>query len=101
MGVTRKPVIEGPHIFMQHRVAADGATEVLQLVCGWQFTVDQQVADFHEITIGGERFDRVAAITENSLLAIQESDITGCRSRVHVAFVEGDEASLCSQFGDV
>ena len=101
MGVAREAVVEQPHVFVQHRVAAELVAEVFQLGRRRQFAVDQQVGDFDEIAIGGQLLDRVAAVAQDAGLAVEERDGARRRASVHVAFVERDVAGLGPQLGDI
>ena len=65
-----------------------------QLLGVGQLAVDQQVAGLDEIAPLGEHFDRVAAIAQNALVAVEEGDGAGRRAGVDVALVEGDVAGL-------
>jgi len=66
-----------------------------------QLAVNQQVADFQEVAVLGQRFDRITAIPQDTRLAVQKCDRAARRTRVDVAFVERDQAGFSPQFGDV
>ena len=74
MGFTGKAVVERPHVFMDHRVVANSCAELFALRCGRQLAVNQQVGDLQEVTICGELFDRITAISQNSIFTVQIGD---------------------------
>ena len=51
--------------------------------CVGQLAVAQQPRDFEKGRLFGELFDRIAAIAENSLVAVDERDRALARCRVH------------------
>ena len=72
-----------------------------QLLGVGQFAVDQQVAGFDEVAVLGEHFDRIAAVAEDALFAVEKRDGAGRRAGVDVALVERDVAGLGPQLRDV
>ena len=74
---------------------ADVLAELLQLLRGGQFAVDQQVGHFLEIAALGHLFHRIAAVAEDALLAVEKGDRTARGAGVGVAFVQGDAARWC------
>ena len=47
---------------------------VVELLLRRQFAVDQQVADLEKVALRGQLFDRVAAVAENALFAVEKGD---------------------------
>ena len=70
-------------------------------VGGRQLAVDQQVATSTKSQFAAELLDRIAAVAEDALFAVEKRDGAGRRAGVHVAFVERDVAGLGPQLGDV
>ena len=75
MSVAPETAIEIGHLLMQHRMQGDVAVELGLLVARRQFAVKQQVADFQEVRIFRELFDRVAAVQQNAIIAVDIGDL--------------------------
>ena len=75
--------------------------EIVQLRLGGQLAVDQQIAGFDEIAALGQLLDRVAAVAENALLAVEKCDGAGGRSGVHVTVVHRDQAGRGPELGNI
>src|SRR5262249_6338561 len=63
--------------------------------------VEQQVGDLEERARFRELLDRVAAVTQDALLAVDEGDAAAAGAGVAVAGVERDPAALVAQLLDV
>ena len=75
--------------------------EPIQLLARRQLAPDQQVGDLQEGRVLGQLLDRVAAVAQDPLLAVEEGDRAGAGAGVAVAGVEGDQPGLAPQPGDV
>ena len=73
---------------MQQGVPLDLVGELVQLLGGRQFTVDQQVADLDEGRLLGELLDRVAAVAQDAGVAVDVGDRRLGRRGVDEAAVE-------------
>ena len=74
MGIATESAEKSDDLFMQHRMVFDVADKLRFLLNGWQFPVQQKIADFHEIAASGQLFDRVTAIQQNTLISVDERD---------------------------
>ena len=83
MRVAPEALEEAAHLLMHHGVARDAVVEVGLLRRGRQFAVQQQVAGLQEVAVLGQLLDRVAAIEQDALVAVDVGDLglAGCRSR--------------------
>ena len=100
VGVAREAVEEGAQVLVQHRVPADGVLEAAQLVARRQLAVDEQVGDLDEGRLLGQLVDRVAAVAQDALVAVDVGDGALARRRVDEADVVGDEPGLLQQRAD-
>ena len=57
---------------MHHRVFLDGVIERSFLLGSRQFPIHQQITYFHEIALHRQLFDRIAAIKQNALIAVDK-----------------------------
>src|SRR5688500_4396647 len=73
MGVPSKAGVKPGELLVHHRMLLDGVVESLLLLAGGQFPVDKEVAYFHEIALHRQLFDRVAAVKQNPLIAVDKS----------------------------
>ncbi len=62
-------------LLMHHRVIGDGVIEIRHLFGRRQLAVQQQVADFEKGRLLRELIDRIAAIEQNSLVAVYEGEV--------------------------
>ena len=60
---------------MQHGVSGNIAVELFFLFGGGQFSVQQQVANVHEIRVLGKFGDRIAAVQQDARLAVDIRDL--------------------------
>ena len=96
MGVGRKAGENRLHPLVQQRVRADVSAKLLELLGGGQFAVDQQVGHFGEVAALGDHLDRITAIAEDALFAVEKGDRAAGRAGVGIAFVERDAARWCA-----
>ena len=71
----RKPVEEAVHLLVHHGVARDAVVEIGLLRRGRQLAVEQQVAGLEEVAVLGELLDRIAAIEQDALVAVDIGDL--------------------------
>ena len=81
MRVAAKALIEARHLLMHHRVARDAVVEIVLLLRRRQLAVEQQIGGLEEIALLGELVDRIAAIEEDALVAVDEGDRGGAARR--------------------
>ena len=70
----RKPRRKKLHLLVDHRVVGHELGEVGLLLRVRQLTVQQQVAGFEEVAVGRELLDRVAAVQQFALVAVDVGD---------------------------
>ena len=97
----REAVEQLLHVLVQQRVAGELVLEALELGGRRQLAVDQQVADLGEGGVLGDLVDRVAAVAQDPLLAVDKGDRARAGARVAVRRVVGDGAGGAAQRGDV
>jgi hypothetical protein len=101
MGILRQRTEEGLEVLVDHGVARDGPLEDLILARARQLAVAEQVRDFEEVAVLGQLFDRVAAIAQDALVAIDERDCARAGAGVRVAGIECDEPGGAPELADV
>ena len=79
----------------------DRRLEGVQLLRRRQLAVQQQIADFDEIRLGGELLDRVAAVQKYAFLAIDEGDLAIATARRNKAGIVGEYSLLLVKTADV
>ena len=84
MRVAAEALEEPAHLLVHHRVVRDAVVEIGLLRRGRQFAVQQQVADLEEVAVLGELLDRVAAIEQDALVAVDVGDLATRSSPVEV-----------------
>ncbi len=95
--ISGKAVVERPHVLVQHRVPPDRRSKSGELLSDGQLAVNQQVAHLDEIAVLGQDFDRIAAIPQDALGAVQVGDVAGHATCVHIPFIERDQARILQQ----
>ena len=101
MGVAAEALEEAVHLVMHHGVARDAIVEIRLLGGGRQLSVEQQVAGLEEVAVLGELIDRVAAIEQDALVAVDIGDLRlGCCGRGKAGIV-GEHPGLAIELGDV
>ena len=101
MGVVVEALHEGVELLVHHRVIRDVAIEVVELGLGREVTVEQQVGHFEKRGLLGQLFDRVPAVAQNALAAIDERDVTLATGGHAVAGVVGEVPQFLVQATDV
>ena len=89
------------HLLVQHGVVGDAALEVLELGGGRQLAVEQQVGDLEEVRLVGQLLDRVAAVEQLALVAVDIGDRALAGAGRGVAGVEGEDAAFGIEAADV
>src|SRR5262249_43437417 len=80
--------------FVNERVVGDVVLPILELRCGGQFTVQKQVSRLKVGRFLGEFLDRVTAVAQNTLVAVDESDAADAGSGVVVSGVVADHPEI-------
>ena len=75
VGVAAEAGEEAAHLLVDHRVIGHAMVEVGLLRRRRQLAVEQQVAGLEEVAVLGELLDRVAAIEQDALVAVDEGDL--------------------------
>ncbi len=101
MCVAAEAGVEPGHLLMHHRVFNDAAVERLVLLAGRKLTIQQEVAGLDETAVLGELVDRIAAIEENALVAVDEGDLRLAARRRGEARVVGEAAGILIERVDV
>ncbi len=94
MGVIAEAIHEFLGVFVQQHVRVDFLGPAVQLNLGGQLTVMQKVGDFQIGTLLGQHFDRIAAIAQDSLVAIDKRDGALAGGRVHVGRIVRHQAEV-------
>ena len=101
MGVAAEALEEPAHLLVHHRVVGDAVVEVGLLRRGRQLAVEQQIADLEEVAVLGELLDRIAAIEQHALVAVDIGDLRLAARRRGEAGIVGEHPGLAVELGDV
>jgi hypothetical protein len=101
VGVPREAVEEAPHLLADERVFPDLVGEAGEFALARQLAVDQEVRDLEERRLLGELVDRVTAVTEDALVAVDVRDRGRARSGVDEPRVERDLSGAGEKLPDV
>ena len=99
--VVVKAVEEPQQRFVEHRVVADRAVELLELAADRQVAVEQQVRRLEEIGFRRELLDRVAPVQQDPVVAVDVGDLALARRRGHEARVEREDPMVLVNAADV
>ena len=99
--VVVEAVVEAQQRLVDHRVPRDAALELRELRPRRQLAVDQQVRDLDERALGGELLDRVAAVQQHALVAVDVGDLRLAGRGRHEAGIEGEDPVILGQRRDV
>ena len=92
---------EALEVLVHERVERDLVHPLLVLVLGGQLAVDEQVGDLEVCRRLGQLLDRVAAVLEDALLAVDEGDGAAARRGVREAGVVHGDARLVVGLADL
>ena len=81
MRIAPEATQEKLHLFIHHRVVGDSLGEFRLRRTVGEVAVEQQMASLHEVTVGRQLLDRVAAVLQLSLVAVDVSDARLARRR--------------------
>ena len=101
MGVAAEALEEAAHLLVHHRVVGHAMVEVGLLRRGRQFAVEQQVAGLEEVAVLGELLDRVAAIEQDALVAVDIGDLGLAAAGRGEAGIVGEHPGLGVELADV
>ena len=95
VGVVAEALHEALHVLVHERVVGDVVHPGLVLGLGRQLAVDQQVGDLEEGRLLRQLLDRVAAVLQDPLVAVDERDRALARGGVHEAgVVDGQRGAV-------
>ena len=101
MRVAAETLEEPRHLLVHHRVAGHAIVEIGLLRGGRQLAVEQEVAGLQEIAVLGELVDRIAAIEQHALVAVDVGDLRFRARRRGEAGIEGEHAGLAVELADI
>jgi hypothetical protein len=101
VGVATEAGEESAHLLVHHGVVRDAVIEIVLLGLGRQFAVQQKVADFEEIAVFGQLFDRIAAMQQNAFVAVDIGDLRFAGRGGGEAGIVGEGAGVLVQRADV
>ena len=101
VAVAAEPAEEVVHLFMHHRVPRHALLEIRKLRGAWQVSVKQQEADFEVVRPFGQLLDRVAAIQQLSLVAVDIGDRAFAGGSRGEAGIIGEDVTLRIELADV
>ena len=90
-----------PQLLMQHCVARNRPAELFEFLAVRQFTIQQEIADFHEVGLLGQLTDRVTAVKQNALIAIDERQAGLATRRGLEARIECEHVRLAVERADI
>ncbi len=90
VGVTTETIEEGLQLLVNHGVVLHGADELCLLFGGRQFPVQQEIAGFQIVGFLCQLLDRIAAMQQDALVAIDVGDLGLARGGRHEAGIEGE-----------
>jgi len=56
-------------------MARNGGAELFKLFLGRRFAVQQDIADFKIVRVGGELIDRITAVEQDTLITVDIGDL--------------------------
>ena len=99
--VAAEALEEARHLLVNHGVAVDGGHELLLLLDIRELAVQQQVADLEKVALHRELLDRIAAVQQHALVAVDVGDAGAAARGCEVARVESEHPRLSGQRADV
>ena len=101
MRIAPETLVQARQLLVHHRVMGHHADEIGLLLRVRQFAVQQQVAHLEEIAVLRQLLDRVAAVQQHALVAVDVGDRRAAARRGQEARVVGEHAGLAVQRADV
>ena len=101
MRVVAEAVQERAEGFMHHGVMRYFVFKRGKLLCIWQMAVHQQIGHFGKVRVFCQLFDRIAAIHQDTGIAIDISDRTTATRRGHEARIVGEITGFFVEFADI
>ena len=101
MGVSTEALKEAAHLLVDHRVASHAIVEIGLLRLGRQFAVKQQVTGFQEVPVLGQLLDRIAAIKQDTLVAVDIGDLGLAACRGSKPGIVGEHPALTVKLRDI
>ena len=89
------------HLLVQHGVVGDAGFEILHLLRGRQFAVEQEIGDLEEMRLRGQLLDGISAVEQLALVAINIGDRALAGPGGGIAGIEGEDAALRIEPADV
>ncbi len=94
VGVVEEPVHRSDHVLVNERVVGDLILPGAVLVGGRKLAVEEEVGDLEEGRVLRQLLDRVAAVAQDSLVAVDHGDRRAAGGRVLVRRVVAEEAEV-------
>ena len=88
------PVHESLDVLVHHRVHRDVVVPHLQVLVVRQLALDDQVGGLEIRALLGQLLDRIAAVTQDALVAVDVRDTALARSRVGERRIVGHQAEI-------
>ncbi|MNN71493.1 hypothetical protein D3C81_1874360 [compost metagenome] len=101
MGIAAETAHEELQLLMNHGVVHDVADELFLLLGVGQLALEQQVAGLEVVALLRQLLDRVAAVQQLALVAVDIGDLGIARSRRHETGVVGELTGLSVQLANV
>ena len=101
MRVAAEALEEPAHLLVHHRVMDHAIDEVGLLLRGRQFAVEQQITGFEKVAVLRQVIDRIAAIEQNALVAVDIGDLGFAAAGRREAWVVGEDAGFGVELADV
>jgi hypothetical protein len=101
MRVVAEPLDELLEVLVQHRVVVDVARPGIELRLGRELAEEKQVRGFEKVAVLRQLFDRIAAVEQDALVAVDERDPAAARRRVHERGIVGHQAEVVRRHLDL
>ena len=101
MRVAAEALEEAAHLLVHHGVMHDAIDEIGLLRRGRQLAVEQEIAGLEEVAVLGEIGDRIAAIEQHALVAVDIGDLGFAAPGRGETRVVGEDAGLGVELADV
>ena len=101
MCIAAETLKEPAHLLVDHRVMDHAVVEVFLLRGGRQFAVEQEVAGLEKVAVLGQILDRIAAVEQHALVAVDIGDLGLAARGRRKARVVGEDVGLVVELADV